>query len=55
VELIVTATPTIALLIVVTPVITAPSGNVGDWVPVLPFKLVTLKLDIRNLLIEVYQ
>ena len=40
---------------VVTPVITTPSGNVGDSVPVLPFKLVTLKLDIRDLLFEVYQ
>jgi len=40
---------------VVTPVTTAPSGNVGAAPTVLPFKLVTLKFDIRDLRFEVRQ
>ena len=40
---------------VVTPVTTAPSGKVGETPAVLPLKLVTLKLDIRDLRFEVRQ
>jgi hypothetical protein len=39
----------------VTPVTTAPSGSVGETPTVLPLKLVTLKLDIRDLRFEVHQ
>ena len=39
VELMVTADPTIALVDVVTPVTIAPSGNVGDALPVLLLSL----------------
>jgi len=54
-ELIVTAVPTIVEVIVVTPVITTPSGNVGELPAVLPLKFVTLKSDIRDLQSEGYQ
>ena len=40
---------------VVTPVTTAPSGKVGETPDVLPLKLVTLKLDIRDLRFEGHQ
>ena len=40
---------------VTTPVTTAPSGKVGETPDVLPFKLVTLKLDIRDLRFEGHQ
>ena len=40
---------------VVTPVTTAPSGNVGEVPTVLPLKLVTLKFDIRDLRFVVHQ
>jgi len=40
---------------VVTPVTTAPSGNVGAVPAVLPLKLVTLKFDIRDLRFVVRQ
>jgi len=40
---------------VVTPVTTAPSGNVGEVPAVLPLKLVTLKFDIRDLRFVVHQ
>ena len=55
VELIVTADPTIALVDVVTPVTTAPSGNVGETPVVLPLKFVTLKSDIRDPKFEGHQ
>tara|TARA_R100000231_G_scaffold122488_1_gene92655 strand:- start:718 stop:1044 length:327 start_codon:yes stop_codon:yes gene_type:complete len=54
-ELIVTAAPTTALVDVVTPVTTTPSGSEGDLPDVLPLKLVTLKLDIRGLLFVIHQ
>ena len=53
--LIVTAAPTIALPVVVTPVTTAPSGNSGDVPAVLPLKLVTLSVAIRDLRFEGHQ
>jgi len=40
---------------VTTPVTTAPSGNVGDTLPVLPLKLVTLSVAIRDLRFEGHQ
>jgi hypothetical protein len=55
VELMVTADPTIALVDVVTPVTTAPSGNVGEVPDVLPLKLVTLSVAIRDLRFEGHQ
>jgi len=55
VELMVTADPTIALVDVVTPVTIAPSGNVGDALPVLPLKFVTLSVAIRDLRFEGHQ
>ena len=55
VALIVTAAPTMALPVVVTPVTTAPSGNSGDVPAVLPHKLVTLSVAIRDLRFEGHQ
>ena len=43
------------LVAVATPVITAPSGRVGELPAVLPLKLVTLKSDIRDLLFVEHQ
>jgi hypothetical protein len=40
---------------VTTPVTTAPSGKIGAAPGVLPFKFVTLKSDIRDLLNSEYQ
>jgi hypothetical protein len=37
------------------PVITTPSGNVGALPAVLPLRFVTLKSDIIDLLVAVYQ
>ena len=41
--------------VVVTPVTTAPSGNSGDVPAVLPLKLVTLSVAIRDLRFEGHQ
>ena len=43
------------VVVVVTPLTTAPSGKVGETPDVLPLKLVTLKLDIRDLRFEGHQ
>ena len=48
-------TSTIALVDVVTQVTIAPSGNVGDALPVLPLKFVTLSVAIRDLRFEGHQ